>query len=113
MKKMLVLAALAALLSISAFSADAFAQGQPNSGMSPFGTSFGGPLDDEQIAHLKSLLRGLVAKGKTILLIDHNVQAVMDISDWIIVLDFGKILAEGKPDEILANEEVIRVYLGV
>lgn len=70
-------------------------------------------LSDEQIAHLKSLLRGLVAKGKTILLIDHNVQAVMDISDWIIVLDFGKILAEGKPEEILANEEVIRVYLGV
>jgi branched-chain amino acid transport system ATP-binding protein len=70
-------------------------------------------LSDEQIAHLKSLLRGLVAKGKTILLIDHNMEAVMDISDWIIVLDFGKILAEGKPTEILANEEVIRVYLGV
>jgi len=70
-------------------------------------------LSDEQIDHLKSLLKGLVSKGKTILLIDHNVEAVMDISDWIIVLDFGKILVEGKPKEILANEDVNRVYLGV
>jgi branched-chain amino acid transport system ATP-binding protein len=70
-------------------------------------------LSDEQIEHLKSLLRGLVSRGKTILLIDHNMEAVMDISDWIIVLNFGKIIAEGKPAEILANEEVVRIYLGV
>jgi len=70
-------------------------------------------LSDEQIEHLKSLLRGLVSRGKTILLIDHNMEAVMDISDWIIVLNFGKIIAQGKPAEILANEEVVRIYLGV
>jgi branched-chain amino acid transport system ATP-binding protein len=70
-------------------------------------------LSDEQIGHLKSLLRGLVSRGKTILLIDHNMEAVMDISDWVIVLNFGKIIAEGKPAEILANEEVVRIYLGV
>ena len=70
-------------------------------------------LSDEQIEHLKSLLRGLVSRGKTILLVDHNMEAVMDISDWVIVLNFGKIIAEGKPAEILANEEVVRIYLGV
>jgi ABC-type branched-subunit amino acid transport system ATPase component len=70
-------------------------------------------LSDEQIEHLKSLLRGLVSRGKTILLIDHNMEAVMDISDWVIVLNFGKVIAEGKPAEILANEEVVRIYLGV
>jgi len=70
-------------------------------------------LSDEQIDHLKSLLRGLISRGKTILLIDHNMEAVMDISDWVIVLNFGEIIAEGKPVEILANEEVIRIYLGV
>jgi len=70
-------------------------------------------LSDEQIEHLKSLLRGLVSRGKTILLIDHNMEAVMDISDWVIVLNFGKIIAEGNPAEILANEEVVRIYLGV
>ncbi len=70
-------------------------------------------LSDEQIGHLKSLLKNLVSQGKTILLIDHNVEAVMDISDWVIVLNFGEIIAEGRPEDILANEEVIRVYLGV
>jgi ABC-type branched-subunit amino acid transport system ATPase component len=70
-------------------------------------------LSDEQIGHLKSLLRGLVSRGKTILLIDHNMEAIMDISDWVIVLNFGEIIAQGRPAEILANEEVIRVYLGV
>lgn len=70
-------------------------------------------LSDEQIDHIKSLLKGLVSRGKTILLIDHNMEAIMDISDWVIVLNFGEIIAEGKPAEILANEEVIRVYLGV
>jgi len=70
-------------------------------------------LSDEQIDYLKSLLRGLISRGKTILLIDHNMEAIMDISDWVIVLNFGEIIAEGKPAEILANEEVIRIYLGV
>ncbi len=70
-------------------------------------------LSDEQIDHLKSLLRGLVSMGKTILLIDHNMEAIMDISDWVVVLNFGEIIAQGKPAEILADEEVIRVYLGV
>jgi len=70
-------------------------------------------LSDEQIDHIKSLLRELISRGKTILLIDHNMEAIMDISDWVIVLNFGEIIAEGKPAEILANEEVIRVYLGV
>jgi branched-chain amino acid transport system ATP-binding protein len=70
-------------------------------------------LSDEQIDHLKTLLRGLISKGKTILLIDHNMEAVMDISDWVIVLNFGEIIAKGKPAEILANEEVVRIYLGV
>lgn len=70
-------------------------------------------LSDEQIDYLKSLLRGLISRGKTILLIDHNMEAIMDISDWVIVLNFGEIIAAGKPAEILANEEVIRIYLGV
>jgi branched-chain amino acid transport system ATP-binding protein len=69
-------------------------------------------LTDLQITHLKGLLRDLVQQGKTVLLIDHNVDAVMDISDWIIVLNFGQILTAGTPQEILRNEEVIRVYLG-
>jgi len=70
-------------------------------------------LSDEQISHLKYLIKELISMGKTILLIDHNMEAIMDISDWIIVLNFGEIIAEGKPADIQAHEEVIRVYLGV
>ena len=58
------------------------------------------------------LLRALVARGKTVLIIDHNMEAIMDVSDHIIVLDYGRILAAGAPADIRANEDVIRAYLG-
>ena len=70
-------------------------------------------LSDEQTTDLKSLLRTLVARGKTVLIIDHNMEAIMDISDWVIVLNSGRILATGRPAEIQANEDVIKAYLGV
>jgi branched-chain amino acid transport system ATP-binding protein len=70
-------------------------------------------LSDEQTDELKSLLKALVARGKTVLIIDHNMEAIMDVSDAVIVLNAGRILATGRPAEIQANEDVIKAYLGV
>lgn len=51
-------------------------------------------------------------RGITIILIEHDMGLVMDISDRIVVLDFGVKIGDGHPDEIKNNEQVIQAYLG-
>jgi branched-chain amino acid transport system ATP-binding protein len=50
--------------------------------------------------------------GTTIVLIEHDMGVVMDISDRVVVLDYGRKIGDGTPDEVRGNPEVIRAYLG-
>jgi ABC-type branched-subunit amino acid transport system ATPase component len=61
---------------------------------------------------LRIILKNLKKQGKTILLIEHDMSFVMDISDTVIVLDQGKVLTEGKPKKIMKDKNVLEAYLG-
>jgi ABC-type branched-subunit amino acid transport system ATPase component len=64
------------------------------------------------IEQLITLLGSLRAEGRTILLIEHNMDMVASVCDRVYVLDGGEVLAQGTPDEIRRNPQVVRSYLG-
>jgi len=66
----------------------------------------------EEIEEIKALIRKLRRKGLTILLVEHNVPVAVELSDRMYVLNFGRIIAEGKPEEVVRNKSVIEAYLG-
>jgi branched-chain amino acid transport system ATP-binding protein len=69
-------------------------------------------MNDEETKHMMALTQRLRASGVTIVLVEHDMKAVMGLCEYITVLNFGQLLAEGTPEEIRGNDKVIEAYLG-
>jgi branched-chain amino acid transport system ATP-binding protein len=71
-----------------------------------------GGLNHGEVNELQELIRSIRDRGTTVLLVEHHMNLVMQVSDHVVVLDFGRKIAEGPPAEVRAHPEVIRAYLG-
>jgi branched-chain amino acid transport system ATP-binding protein len=69
-------------------------------------------LNAGEAAGLGEFIRRLRLRGMTVVLVEHHMELVMDVSDEILVLEFGETLAEGRPDDIRTHPDVLRAYLG-
>ncbi len=69
-------------------------------------------LNDTETREVEALIRRIAAGGTTVVLVEHDMKLVMNLSDHVLVLDHGRKLAEGTAAEVRANPEVIAAYLG-
>jgi branched-chain amino acid transport system ATP-binding protein len=69
-------------------------------------------MNPSETAKVMTLVETIRASGVTILLVEHDMPMVMRVSDRIVVLNYGRIIAEGPPAVIQSNPDVIRAYLG-
>jgi len=81
--------------------ADIFLLDEPFAGLFP-----------EMVKIVSGLMKELKQQGKTIIFIEHNMSLIRELCDYVFVMDSGKLLAEGKPNEVLQKREVIEAYLG-
>jgi branched-chain amino acid transport system ATP-binding protein len=69
-------------------------------------------LNPTETAAIDELIKRLASSGVTVILVEHNMRLVMGVSDHIVVLDYGKKLAEGNADQVRNDPRVIEAYLG-
>ncbi|MEM1553012.1 MAG: ABC transporter ATP-binding protein [Candidatus Bathyarchaeia archaeon] len=93
---------LLAIARLLAAGADVFLLDEPTAGVNP-----------EMVRSLLALIRRLAEEGKTVVVIEHNMNVVMEIADWCFFMDEGQIVAFGLPDEVLGDRTVKAAYLGI
>ena len=75
---------------------------EPLAGMNPM-----------EVTRALEIISQIRRQGTAVLLIEHNMRAVMSICDRLVVLNFGEEIAKGSPDEVKNNRQVIQAYLGI
>ena len=69
-------------------------------------------LFPEMVKQVSGILKELRDEGKAVVLVEHNMDIIRDLCDYLVVLDSGEVLAEGDPEEVLSRRNVVEAYLG-
>ena len=69
-------------------------------------------MNAAEVQSVAAVIRQVAKEGQSVVLVEHNVQLVMQVSDRITVLNFGKVIADGEPRQVASHPEVIAAYLG-